>query len=85
VDSNQTECVKVLLDAGADANAADKDGLTPLHIAAHRGMQEVATMLLERDARIDAVDKVEITHCTIMHRSAYLSLVWFLPIASSYC
>jgi len=83
VDSNQSECVKALLDAGVDANAADKDGLTPLHIAAHRGMQEVATMLLESDARIDAVDKVKITTALPSILLSFI-IVWLLPLTSSY-
>ena len=58
MDSNQCDCAKVLLDANSDANGADNNGLTPLHVAAHRGMKDIATLLLERDARIGAIDKV---------------------------
>ena len=31
-----TECAKVLVDAGADLNAADPDGITPLDLGAHQ-------------------------------------------------
>lgn len=48
----------MLLDSNADANIADNSGLTPLHVAAHRGTKDMATLLLERDAHIDAIDKV---------------------------
>lgn len=58
MDSNQYDSTKVLLDANGDANIADGSGLTPLHVAAHRGMKDIATLLLERDARIGAIDKV---------------------------
>ena len=58
MDSSQCDCVKVLLDGNGDANIADNHGLTPLHVAAHRGEREIASLLLERDARIDAIDKV---------------------------
>ena len=58
MDSNQCDCTKVLLDANSDPNSADNYGLTPLHVAAHRGMKDIATLLLERDARIGAIDKV---------------------------
>lgn len=37
---------------------ADKQGCTPLHVAAKMGEVEAATLLLERNARIDAVEKV---------------------------
>ena len=37
---------------------ADKRGYTSLHVAAQLGNVEAATLLLERDARIDAVEKV---------------------------
>ena len=58
MDSNHCDCAKLLLDANGDPNIADGNGLTPLHIAAHRGAKDVATLLLERDARIGAIDKV---------------------------
>ena len=36
----------------------DKDGHTPLHIAAVVGDGRAISLLLDRDARIDAIDKV---------------------------
>lgn len=37
-----------MLDAGADPNAADRDGLTPLHYAAGDGHVGTLILLLER-------------------------------------
>src|SRR5262249_3763013 len=51
---------RMLLDAGANANATDKSGQTPLHLVAKRSVPplavyaEVARMLLDAGARANA-------------------------------
>jgi len=40
-----TEIVKLLVDAGANVNIADRDGVTPLVHARRRGYSEMATIL----------------------------------------
>jgi ankyrin repeat protein len=45
---------QALLDAGADANAAQEGGFTPLHGAAQNGDRPMAELLLARGARADA-------------------------------
>jgi hypothetical protein len=46
--------VAAMLSAGADANAADKAGWTPLHWAAVLGHKDVAALLLANGAAVDA-------------------------------
>jgi Ankyrin repeats (many copies) len=49
-DSSQATCVRVLLDAGADINARDEGGITPLMNAAWFGCVDAVRELLQRGA-----------------------------------
>jgi uncharacterized protein len=51
---NSDETIRLLLDAGADVNAAQAGGFTPLHQAAAAGKAELIKLLLSRGARADA-------------------------------
>jgi ankyrin repeat protein len=51
------ELVRFLLDEGADIEAANGGGFTPLHLAAHGGHRDVVTLLLEKGADINAVNQ----------------------------
>lgn len=44
----------VLLRAGANINAVDNDGWTPLHAAAHWDKQDIIKYLVEKNADLDA-------------------------------
>ena len=48
--AHDRETMRLLLDAGADANARQKGGFTPLHEAAHTDDVEMARLLLDHGA-----------------------------------
>ena len=48
--------VAILLDAGADANAPDPAGDTPLMSVTRVGRADAVTLLLDRGAKMDATD-----------------------------
>lgn len=57
VESGDIEQVKRVLARGAVVNARTKSGLTALSIAVIRGYDDIALLLIERGASLDARDK----------------------------
>ena len=55
-EAENLEAVKMCLDAGIDVNAADFEGRTALHGAAHKGRTAVIQMLVDRGANLQAHD-----------------------------
>ena len=51
------EAVKQHLAAGADVNAIDRRGWTPLHYAAYGGHKEIAELLIDNNADVSAKDQ----------------------------
>ena len=58
-----TSCLNTLIETGARVNEADRQGRTPLHVAAERGRTEAAALLQEHGADMEAVEKVRVNHC----------------------
>jgi hypothetical protein len=56
-EKENLEAVKLCLDLGIDVNAADGDGRTALHGAAHKGRNTVVKLLVDHGARLEAKDK----------------------------
>jgi ankyrin repeat protein len=56
IGKRDIEAVKQHLAAGADVNAKDEEGLTPLHLAASWGHKEVAELLIGKCADVNAKD-----------------------------
>ncbi len=48
---NHQECLRLLLEAGANPNLPDRQGVTPLAMARQRGYQPMAEMLIAKGAR----------------------------------
>ena len=51
VERGQSETVKALIDAGADANAETEEGKTALMIAAEQGRTEIVDIIKQAGAR----------------------------------
>ncbi|HNW33430.1 MAG TPA: ankyrin repeat domain-containing protein, partial [Candidatus Ozemobacteraceae bacterium] len=51
--SGHIAIVRALIDAGADVNAKNPQGITPLHLAAWDGNAEIVALLLERGADLN--------------------------------
>ncbi|MFQ5936092.1 MAG: ankyrin repeat domain-containing protein [Acidiferrobacterales bacterium] len=56
-ENGDTATVKLLVEAGVDANTSDSVGVTGLMVAAREGHVEIVTLLLNAGAQIDATDK----------------------------
>ena len=61
VRHRNTFAVRALLQQQLDVNAAQPDGATALHWAAHRDDLEIANLLLGAGARVDAVNELGVT------------------------
>jgi ankyrin repeat protein len=54
---NNQAAARSLLDAGADPNARDDAGRTPLHFAAQEGATDAVRLLIDHGAEVDSVDR----------------------------
>ena len=60
--------VQAMIDSGADVNAKNNNGLTPLHEAAYRGNAEVIPVLVKAGADVNAKNNNGLTP---LHEAAY--------------
>lgn len=55
---NQIEIAITLLEYGAPSDSTTKMGVTPLHLAAEKGHSDMCSVLLTKDAQVNAAAKV---------------------------
>ena len=70
--------IKRLLDNGADVNAKDDDGYTPLISASAGGFVETAKFLLENGADMNAEDKYGWTSLMYASQNRHINMLKFL-------
>ncbi|RDD44087.1 Ankyrin repeat and SOCS box protein 13 [Trichoplax sp. H2] len=66
--SGGADCVKILLQAGANPNAKEVNGLSPLHLAVYHGRASCVEVLLNNGCKVDARTRFG---CTPLHNAAY--------------
>ena len=54
VFKNSCEIVKILIRHGFNVNAKTFDGITPLHLAAHKGFVKITRTLIDNGTEIDS-------------------------------
>lgn len=64
-ESHVREAVKVMIDLGADVNAANRAGNTALYLAASRGYNTVVQLLAENGAKLDVKNKRGVTPLSV--------------------
>ncbi|MCY4638463.1 MAG: ankyrin repeat domain-containing protein, partial [Acidobacteria bacterium] len=67
------EAVKAALEHGANVSAADEKGDTALHGGAWRGSNEIVQLLVERGARLDAVNRNGFTPLQVANGEEFTS------------
>ena len=66
--------MRALIDRGAGVNTPSKDGLTPLHLAASRGVKEMVQVLRDHGANADAKDEAGLTPLDYLRANAEAGL-----------
>ena len=56
--SNPTAAVQLLIERGADVNAANSRGMTAMHYAARTGNDAAVQLLADRGAKLDVIDRL---------------------------
>jgi|GEM_PF-6745950 len=81
VSTGNSDIVNLLLKAGANPSAPDRDGLTPLHHAAYLGLDKIGKRLLEMRAKANIQGR---QGWTPLHEAAYSGKLGFCKLLLSY-
>lgn len=60
--------MRLLLEAGADANLANSSGNTPLSVASRNGYMSIVKLLLQAGVAVDTVDGVRYVVVSFIQR-----------------
>ena len=75
VKAENVAAVEGLIRSGADVNAADADGSTPLHWAAHHENLEIADLLLKAGAKVGTVTRYQVPALALAAETGNAALV----------
>jgi ankyrin repeat protein len=75
--------VRAELLRGADSNAAEPDGTTPLHWAAYQNQSDIAEMLIRAGSRIEAANRYGVRPLSLAAQGGYASIVRTLLAAGA--
>ena len=67
-ENGQVEVCQLLIERGANVNATNRSGITPLHLAAYYGHVEVCRLLIDRRADINTMTS---SNWTPLHLAAF--------------
>jgi ankyrin repeat protein len=77
IKNGDVERIKKLISQGADVNAKDNRGMTPLHQAAYYGRRQVAKVLIAKGANVNATNTAGRTP---LHIAANFGPKWVLEL-----
>lgn len=75
VSRNDAALIRQILKDGANVNACDEYGHTPLFMAAHRGNLDIVTILLEHGAKVDILTKLNESALHAAAENGHLEIV----------
>ena len=76
--NDHLDVVRVLLDNGANREARDRDGETPLAYAARFGSHRICSLLIEKGANVDTRDEDGTTPLMLAAREGHVDVVRLL-------